>query len=189
MRANLFVYREIDDPWLRQMRRAPEETLECLAAAASQAHRRFQGHRRHQDPPGRSLCQHRLSPARHRSGRRRLRNLLPGHRHRHRQGVHRRRAALQRPHPGLACDRRHGRGQDRGVLRRSGQDGMRRVVGREGLQLPLGVDRQRPLLAGAALGAFYRRLERRHVAPGAQPAQRRISAPRHRARPTHGKLA
>ncbi|WP_375414553.1 FAD-dependent oxidoreductase [uncultured Bradyrhizobium sp.] len=27
MRANLFVYREIDDPWLRQMRRVPEETL------------------------------------------------------------------------------------------------------------------------------------------------------------------
>ena len=27
MRANLFVYREIDDPWLSQMRRAPEETL------------------------------------------------------------------------------------------------------------------------------------------------------------------
>jgi 2-polyprenyl-6-methoxyphenol hydroxylase-like FAD-dependent oxidoreductase len=27
MRANLFVYRQMDDPWLRQMRRAPEETL------------------------------------------------------------------------------------------------------------------------------------------------------------------
>jgi 2-polyprenyl-6-methoxyphenol hydroxylase-like FAD-dependent oxidoreductase len=27
MRANLFVYREIDDPWLQRMRRAPEETL------------------------------------------------------------------------------------------------------------------------------------------------------------------
>jgi 2-polyprenyl-6-methoxyphenol hydroxylase-like FAD-dependent oxidoreductase len=27
MRANLFVYREIDDPWLRQMRTAPVETL------------------------------------------------------------------------------------------------------------------------------------------------------------------
>jgi 2-polyprenyl-6-methoxyphenol hydroxylase-like FAD-dependent oxidoreductase len=27
MRANLFVYREMDDRWLRQMRRAPEETL------------------------------------------------------------------------------------------------------------------------------------------------------------------
>ncbi len=27
MRANLFVYREMDDPWLRQIRRLPEETL------------------------------------------------------------------------------------------------------------------------------------------------------------------
>jgi len=27
MRANLFVYREIDDPWLQRMRRAPEATL------------------------------------------------------------------------------------------------------------------------------------------------------------------
>jgi 2-polyprenyl-6-methoxyphenol hydroxylase-like FAD-dependent oxidoreductase len=29
MRANLFTYREADDPWLRQMRRAPRETLEA----------------------------------------------------------------------------------------------------------------------------------------------------------------
>ena len=27
MRANLFIYRQIDDPWLQQMRRAPEATL------------------------------------------------------------------------------------------------------------------------------------------------------------------
>jgi 2-polyprenyl-6-methoxyphenol hydroxylase-like FAD-dependent oxidoreductase len=27
MRANLFAYREMDDPWLRQMRQAPEQTL------------------------------------------------------------------------------------------------------------------------------------------------------------------
>jgi len=27
MRANLFTYREVDDPWLRQLRRMPEETL------------------------------------------------------------------------------------------------------------------------------------------------------------------
>ena len=27
MRANLFVYRKMDDPWLRQMRRVPEEAL------------------------------------------------------------------------------------------------------------------------------------------------------------------
>jgi 2-polyprenyl-6-methoxyphenol hydroxylase-like FAD-dependent oxidoreductase len=29
MRANLFVYREVDDPWLRQMRRAPAQTLKA----------------------------------------------------------------------------------------------------------------------------------------------------------------
>jgi 2-polyprenyl-6-methoxyphenol hydroxylase-like FAD-dependent oxidoreductase len=29
MRANLFTYREADDPWLRAMRRAPRETLEA----------------------------------------------------------------------------------------------------------------------------------------------------------------
>src|SRR5882724_4814476 len=29
-RANLFVYRETDDPWLRQMRHAPKETLTAL---------------------------------------------------------------------------------------------------------------------------------------------------------------
>ena len=30
VRANLFVYREMDDPWLRQMRHAPAETLNAL---------------------------------------------------------------------------------------------------------------------------------------------------------------
>jgi 2-polyprenyl-6-methoxyphenol hydroxylase-like FAD-dependent oxidoreductase len=29
MRANLFAYRQIDDPWLRQMRRAPAQTLKA----------------------------------------------------------------------------------------------------------------------------------------------------------------
>ena len=29
MRANLFVYREADDPWLREMRRAPRQTLDA----------------------------------------------------------------------------------------------------------------------------------------------------------------
>ena len=29
MRANLFVYRQIDDPWLQQMRRAPAQTLKA----------------------------------------------------------------------------------------------------------------------------------------------------------------
>ncbi len=30
MRANLFVYRQMDDPWLRQMRQAPADTLNAL---------------------------------------------------------------------------------------------------------------------------------------------------------------
>jgi 2-polyprenyl-6-methoxyphenol hydroxylase-like FAD-dependent oxidoreductase len=30
MRANLFVYRQMDDPWLRQMRHAPVETLNAM---------------------------------------------------------------------------------------------------------------------------------------------------------------
>jgi 2-polyprenyl-6-methoxyphenol hydroxylase-like FAD-dependent oxidoreductase len=30
MRANLMVYRDIDDPWLRQLRRAPEDALRAL---------------------------------------------------------------------------------------------------------------------------------------------------------------
>ena len=51
----------------------------------------------------------RLSAARHRAGRRRLLDLLPRRRDRHHQGVHRRRTSVQRLHPAMACDRRHGR--------------------------------------------------------------------------------
>ena len=45
------------------------------------------------------------------------------------------------------------------------------MVGREGLQFPLGVDRSRDLLAGAALGAFFCTVSRRPVAPVAATAQ------------------
>ena len=67
------------------------------------------GARLRQDPAGRSLCHDRPSAGRRRAGRRRVRDLVPGGRHRHQQGLHRRRAALQRPHPALAGDARHGR--------------------------------------------------------------------------------
>lgn len=40
MRANLFAYREADDPWLRQMRRAPVETLNASLPGL----RRITGH-------------------------------------------------------------------------------------------------------------------------------------------------
>ena len=109
MRANLFAYREVDDPWLREMRRAPVETLECRAAAAASG-----------SPANSTL------PATSRSGRPismsapataqpgivlvgdAFATTCPVAGHRHRQGVHRRRPALQCPYPGLACDRRHG---------------------------------------------------------------------------------
>lgn len=42
MRANLFVYRSFDDPWLRELRRTPGETLNaaCPGSSASPAARR-----------------------------------------------------------------------------------------------------------------------------------------------------
>ena len=118
MRANLFAYREADDPWLREMRHNPVETMNAALPRLRRITGEYTRFRRRQDQAGRSLCQHRLSPARHRAGRRRVCDHLPGLGHRHRQGAHRRHPALQRPYPGLACDRRHERGQDRVVLRR-----------------------------------------------------------------------
>ena len=83
-------------------RRDIERLLPGLAAD----HRRVRGRRRRQDPAGRYVCQldgHR-QPGIVLVGRR-LCDHLPGHGNRHRQGVHRRRAALQRPYPAwLATD-------------------------------------------------------------------------------------
>ena len=77
------------------------------------------------DPAGRSLCHQGLPAGRRRAGRRCLCVVLSRRRHRRPQGAGRRRAALQRPHPALARDTGHGRGENRGVLRRSGQAGLR----------------------------------------------------------------
>jgi 2-polyprenyl-6-methoxyphenol hydroxylase-like FAD-dependent oxidoreductase len=76
MRANLFVYREADDPWLREMRRAPRATLE----AALPRLKRVRHRGRRQDQARGPLCQFGASPGRHRAGRRRLRGHLPRHR-------------------------------------------------------------------------------------------------------------
>ena len=112
-----------------------------LAAAAWQDHRRIRDRRRRQDPACRPLCQRGSSPARHGSGRRRLC-----------------RRAVRSPEPAPTRCSRTSNGcatsifrtgsqptawtkQDRGVLRRSGQDRLRRLVEREGLQFSLGVDR------------------------------------------------
>ena len=67
----------------------------------------------------------RLRAAGRRAGRRRLCDVMSGRRHRHQQGVYRRRAPVQCAHAALARDRGNGRRQDRGVLRRSGQARLR----------------------------------------------------------------
>ena len=64
MRANLFAYREADDPWLREMRRNPVETLNAALPRLSPHHRRIRRCRRHQYPPGRPLCLDGISPGR-----------------------------------------------------------------------------------------------------------------------------
>ena len=50
MRANLFAYREADDPWLREMRRNPVETLNAALPRLAPHHRRIRRCRRRQDP-------------------------------------------------------------------------------------------------------------------------------------------
>ncbi len=117
MRANLFVYRDMADPWLRQMRKEPEAALLTLQPSLRKLLGAFEIPQPVRDPAGRSLC-HPWPPAgRRRAGRRCVRDVVPGGRHRLQQGVHRRRAALPRPHSALARRSRHGRGEDRGVLR------------------------------------------------------------------------
>ena len=99
MRANFMVYRDMNDPWLREMRHRPTRDAVRADAGAAQAHRRGGGGRAGQDQAGRSLCHARPCAARRRAGRRCVRHVVPGGRHRHQQGVHRRRAAVQRVHP------------------------------------------------------------------------------------------
>jgi len=167
MRANLFAYRAADDPWLREMRAKPVETLNSALPRLRRITGEFTVSGDIKVRPGRSLCQHQLSPARHRPDRRCVLGHLPGHRHRDRQGVHRRRAALRRPYPGLACDQGHGRRQDCIVLRRSGQEIVRRMVDGKGVQLSRGHDRHHAVLAGAALGALPVLAQQRNFAADA----------------------
>ena len=56
MRANLFVYRDLHDPWLKQIREAPQRDALCDVAGPAQADGRLHGAGLRQDPSGRSLC-------------------------------------------------------------------------------------------------------------------------------------
>ena len=77
MRANLFVYREVDDPWLREMRKNPVETMNAALPRPAPHHRRLRRNRRRQDPARRYLRLDRLSTGGRRSGRRRLSATCP----------------------------------------------------------------------------------------------------------------
>ena len=204
MRANLFGYRDLHDPWLKQFRDAPRETLYAMWPGLRPLMGDFTVPEFVQDPSGRSLCHQGLSPARRRAGRRRVRHVMPGGRHRRAQGAGRRRAALQRAHPALARDAGHGRGEDRRVLRRPGQAGLRCLFAP---QRPIGlrsfsIDHVAALAWrcagssswlhwGKGFAAEHRGAAACHRnaaddeaghAPtlGAQHARRRSSAPRHR---------
>lgn len=110
MRANLFVYRKMDDPWLRQMRRAPVDALDACLPQPRNTIGDYSIGGGYQDPPRRSLCQFRLSPGRRRIGRRCIRFAMPGQRYGNRQSVHRCHPALQCPYSTPAGDGRRGRG-------------------------------------------------------------------------------
>ena len=69
MRANLFAYREIDDPWLRELRHKPVETMNAALPRLRRITGEYAVSGDVKIRPGRSLCQHLLSPARHRAGR------------------------------------------------------------------------------------------------------------------------
>ena len=121
MRANLFVYRDMHDPWLREMREAPEAALFALMPGLRKLTGEFEvvapvkirpvdlyvthGHRQ----PGVVLVGDAFATSCPAAG----------------TGCNKVftdvGAALQRPHSALARHRRHGRRQDRRVLRRRRQ--------------------------------------------------------------------
>ena len=188
MRANLFVYRGIDDPWLREMR-AHRGDPRRRAAAAAPHRRRLRYRRRHQDPPGRSLCETgHLSPASCWSA-------TPS------------RPPARSPAPAptrcsptssgsATSTSRHGSRPTAWMRTRSRPSmtirsrGLRSLVVGQGVQLPLGLDRDGPLLAGAALGAILR-LVGEGSCGGCATLQRELDAavtPRRRPHPRHRRL-
>ena len=138
MRANLFSYRQMDDPWLTQMRRAPKATLNASLPGLRKIVGDFEISEDMKIRPA-DIC---VS-----SGHRQAGVVLVGDAFETScpvtgtgtdkvfTDVER---LLQRPYSGMARHGRHGRTQDRAILRRSGQTGMRRLVGRQSTQFPRG---------------------------------------------------
>ncbi len=192
MRANLMVYRDMTDPWLPQFQQAPEQTMRAMMPGLQ----RMMGEFKVSGPvkirpadlcvtdgylqPGIVLVGDAFSTSCPAAGTgttkvftdvERLCNVyIP---------------------QWLATDGMDAR-EDRGVLRRSGEDGVRGAVPGQGLSPSLAVDRQRPVMARAALGALHRAtvagrvaLDPKRLSAGSDP--RDLAQPD--AQPEHGRLA
>ncbi|MHC2537090.1 2-polyprenyl-6-methoxyphenol hydroxylase-like FAD-dependent oxidoreductase [Bradyrhizobium diazoefficiens] len=156
MRANLFVYRSFDDPWLRELRRAPAETLDATLPRLKRITGAF-------DIPGELKVRPvdlYVNDPRSQPG-----IVLVGDAF-----------ATSCPVAGTGCDKVFtdverlcnvyipqwlssdgmNAAKIAGFYRRSGQASLRSMVGGEGVRLPLSLDRDEPLLDGAALGALHR---------------------------------
>ena len=123
MRANLFGYRDLHDPWLKQFRDAPRETLYAMWPGLRPLMGDFTVTDFVKIRPVDLFVTKGQLPGRRRAGRRRVRDVVPSRRHRRAQGAGRCRTALQRAYPALAHDTGHGRGENRRVLRRPGETG------------------------------------------------------------------
>ena len=155
-------------------------------AGPAQADRRSRSGRAGEDQARRSLRHARACAAGRRAGRRRLRHVVPGGRHRHQQGVHRRRAAVQRAHPAWLAS--EGMGVDK--IGAFYADPVKAACDHHSFDKAftpsLDVDRPRPGLARAPLGALPRPLRHRYRAPdhgaaaGAFAGARRCALPRAR---------
>ena len=133
MRVNLMVYRQIDRPLASaDFGKYHEETMRRHDARPRPYDRRFQGLAdRSRSGPGGFLCYGKSSPGRGRVCRRRFRDLVPGRRYRHRP-----RCSPTSNGSAMSTSRTGSRPkawmrQDRDLLRRSRQDGVRCMVGGE----------------------------------------------------------
>ena len=171
LRANLFVYRDMHDPWLRELREAPEAALFALMPGLRKLTGNFevtgqvkirpvdlyvtQGHQQ----AGVVLVGDAFATSCPAAG----------------TGCNKVFTDVERlcnVHiPRLARQRRHGRRQDRRLLRRRRQARLRCRVHRQGLPPARAVDRRGLLLAGAALGPLPRPGGRGRAAAGARAAR------------------
>jgi 2-polyprenyl-6-methoxyphenol hydroxylase-like FAD-dependent oxidoreductase len=169
MRANLFVYRDRDDPWLQRMRRGEAEAvfelmprLRELTGEVALDAVRIRPVDLHVSTgylqPGVALVGDAFSTSCPAAG----------------TGCNKVLTDVERPlqpaHSALAGEPGNGGRQDRRLLPRPGPGGMREGQQREGLLPALALDRDRAVLAGAAPEPAGRPGRHRRAAPGAAQA-------------------